>query len=233
MVELRMALEAVRTRRGATQWETTADIRAWLDASAPPPPPLPAQEPPAAAAAAAAAAADADAAAAAASDEAGELAFASAFSWDAAKRGAEADEGQEGGGGAQGGRELRVMERVAGKLRAELEQALKWFPLVRAAPDAAAAACSQVTGGGTLTLALHGRWGAEGNWGGAWWWGGGTGGAGAVGGAFTAEPRGGGEPAQGARATRAAPRWNQRSVECPTSRPCPSVVRPRLCRRGG
>jgi hypothetical protein len=189
MVELREALEAVRTRRGATQWETTADIRAWLDASAPPPPPLPAQQPPAAAAAAAAAAADAadaDAAAAAASGEAGERAFASAFSWDAAKRGAEADEGQEGGGGAQGGRELRVMARVAAKLRAELEQAFKWFPLVRAAPDAAAAACSQVTGRGALGLALHRRWGAEGNWGGAWWWGGGAGGSGAVRGAFAA-----------------------------------------------
>ena len=157
MVELRAALDAVRTRRGATQWETTADIRAWLDASAPPPSPLPAQQPPAAAAAAAAAAADADAAAAAASGEAGERAFASAFSWDAAKRGAEADEGQEGGGGAhwQGGRELRVMERVAAKLRAELELAFKWFPLVRAAPDAAAAACSQVTGSGALGPAVH------------------------------------------------------------------------------
>ena len=217
MVELRAALDAVRTRRGATQWETTADIRAWLDASAPPPSPLPAHQPPAAAAAAAAAAADADAAAAAASGEAGERAFASAFSWDAAKRGAEADEGQEGGGGAhwQGGGELRVMERVAAKLRAELELAFKWFPLVRAAPDAAAAACSQVTGSGALGPAVHCIWGAEGNWGGAWWWVVGAGGAGALRRGDAAEPRGGAEPAEGARATRAALRWIQRSVAAP------------------
>jgi hypothetical protein len=199
MVELRVALEAVRNR--GTQWDTVADIRAWLDASAPPPrpPPAPSHQPPAApavaaapaaAAAAAAAVADAEAAAAAAKGEVEERAFASAFSWDAAKRGAEADlvragardeagaealvragaardeagaeadEAQQGDRGAEGGRELRVMERMAANLRDELEHKYTWFRLVRAAPDAAAAACSQVTGRGALGLALHCTWGA-------------------------------------------------------------------------
>ena len=185
MVELRVALEAVRNR--GTQWDTVADIRAWLDASAPPPLPLPdpSHQPPAApavaaapaaAAAAAAAVADAEAAAAAAKGEVEERAFASAFSWDVAKRGAEADlvragaardeagaeadEAQQGDRGADGGRELRVMERMAANLRDELEHKYTWFRLVRAAPDAAAAACSQVTGRGAPALALHCTWGA-------------------------------------------------------------------------
>ena len=174
MVE-RVALEAVRS--GATPWDTVAAIRAWLHASDPlPPPPLPAQQPPAPAAPAAGA--DAEAAAAAARGEAEERVFAREFSWDAAKRGAaadqaraEADEARQGGPRrAEAGRELRVMERVAGKLRHELEHKHAWFRLVRAAPDAAAAACSQVTGRGALGPAVHCTWGAEGNWGGAWWW---------------------------------------------------------------
>ena len=218
MVELRVALEAVRN--GATRWDTVAAIRAWLDAGAPPPAQHPPAGPAAPAAPAAADAADAEAAAGAARGEAGERVFAREFSWDAAKRGAaadqaraEADEADEGGaGGAEGGRELRVMERVAAKLRDELEHKYAWFRLVRAAPDAAAAACSQVTGRGALGLAVHCPWGAEGNWGGAWWWVGGAGGAGALRRADAAEPRGGAEPAGGARATSAALRWIQRSV---------------------
>ena len=74
--------------------------------------------------------------------------------------GAEADEAQQGDRGAEGGRELRVMERMAANLRDELEHKYTWFRLVRAAPDAAAAACSQVTGRGALGLALHCTWGA-------------------------------------------------------------------------
>jgi hypothetical protein len=218
MVELRVALEAVRN--GATRWDTVAAIRAWLDAGAPPPAQHPPAGPAAPAAPAAADAADAEAAAGAARGEAGERVFAREFSWDAAKRGAaadqaraEADEAHEGGArGAEGGRELRVMERVAAKLRHELEHTYAWFRLVRAAPDAAAAACSQVTGGGALGLAVHGPWGAVGTWGGAWWWVGGAGGTGALRRADAAEPRGGAEPTEGARATRAALRWIQRSV---------------------
>jgi hypothetical protein len=218
MVELRVALEAVRN--GATRWDTVAAIRAWLDAGAPPPAQHPPAGPAAPAAPAAADAADAEAAAGAARGEAEERVFAREFSWDAAKRGAaadqaraEADEADEGGaGGAEGGRELRVMERVAAKLRDELEHKYAWFRLVRAAPDAAAAACSQVTGRGALGLAVHCPWGAEGNWGGAWWWAGGAGGPGALRRADASEPRGGAEPTEGARATRAAIRWTQRSV---------------------
>ena len=45
--------------------------------------------------------------------------------------------------------------------------------------------------------------------------GGGAGGAGALRRADAAEPRGGAEPVQGAGATRAAPRWKQRSVAAP------------------
>ena len=218
MVELRVALEAVRN--GATRWDTVAAIRAWLDAGAPPPAQHPPAGPAAPAAPAAADAADAEAAAGAARGEAEERVFAREFSWDAAKRGAaadqaraEADEAHQGGAcGAEGGRELRVMERVAAKLRDELEHKYAWFRLVRAAPDAAAAACSQVTGRGALGLAVHCPWGAEGNWGGAWWWAGGAGGPGALRRADASEPRGGAEPTEGARATRAALRWTQRSV---------------------
>ena len=214
MVELRVALEAVRN--GATRWDTVAAIRAWLDAGAPPPAQHPPAGPAAPAAPAAADAADAEAAAGAARGEAGERVFAREFSWDAAKRGAAADqalaEADEAHQGGEGGRELRVMERVAAKLRYELEHKYKWFLLVRAAPDAAAAACSQVTGRGALGLAVHCPWGAEGNWGGAWWWVGGAGGTGALRRADAAEPRGGAEPTEGARATRAALRWIQRSV---------------------
>jgi hypothetical protein len=214
MVELRVALEAVRN--GATRWDTVAAIRAWLDAGAPPPAQHPPAGPAAPAAPAAADAADAEAAAGAARGEAGERVFAREFSWDAAKRGAAADqalaEADEAHQGGEGGRELRVMERVAAKLRHELEHTYAWFRLVRAAPDAAAAACSQVTGRGALGLAVHCPWGAEGNWGGAWWWVGGAGGSGALRRADAAEPRGGAEPTEGARATRAALRWIQRSV---------------------
>lgn len=214
MVELRVALEAVRN--GATRWDTVAAIRAWLDAGAPPPAQHPPAGPAAPAAPAAADAADAEAAAGAARGEAEERVFAREFSWDAAKRGAAADqalaEADEAHQGGEGGRELRVMERVAAKLRDELEHKYAWFRLVRAAPDAAAAACSQVTGRGALGLAVHCPWGAEGNWGGAWWWVGGAGGSGALRRADAAEPRGGAEPTEGARATRAALRWIQRSV---------------------
>ena len=235
MVELRVALEAVKG--AATPWDTVAALRAWLHASDPlPPPPLPAQQPPAPAAPAAGA--DAEAAAAAARGEAEERAFARDFSWDAAKRRAEADETRaerEGVRRAVGGRELRVMERMAANLRDELERKYTWFPLVRAAPDASAPACSQVTGRGALGLALHCGWGAEGNWGGAWWW---------VGVQAEQAPldeltllspedeqsllR---EPEPPVR-RRAGPRGLSLLHECPTSRPCPRMVRPRLCRRG-
>ena len=146
MHELRGALDAVRWGRAGSRpvpWATVDEIRTWLHTCALPPPQPP--QPPAAAA---------QAAAAPAMGEEEEQGFAERFSWGAAKLEAEAEELEaRGGDGAppgqavgQGGRELRVMERVAAKLRAELAATHEWFALVRAEPDAAAATavCSQV-----------------------------------------------------------------------------------------
>ena len=119
--------------------ELVDEIRTWLHNCAPPPPQP--QQPPAAAPA---------------TGEDEEHGFAERFSWGAAKLEAEAEEPEARGGDGgpagqavgQGGRELRVMERVAAKLRVELAETHAWFALVRAEPDAAAAAaaavCSQV-----------------------------------------------------------------------------------------
>ena len=121
------------------------------------------------------------------------------------------------------------------KLRHELEHKYTLFRLVRAAPDAAAAACSQVTGRGALGLALHCRWGAEGNWEGAWWWGGVQVEQAPLDELTLLSPE---EEQSLLRELeppvrrRAGPRGLSLLHECPTSRPCPRMVRPRLCRRG-
>ena len=114
--------------------------RPWLSESAPPP--LQPQQPPAAPAAQPAAAAAAPAAAPATGEEE-ERRLAQRFSWGGAKREAEAEaEAAEAGAGAEaGGREVRVMERVAraGKVRGEVGETQQWFALVRGNHDAAAA----------------------------------------------------------------------------------------------
>ncbi len=117
--EVREALQRLREEGGregggSPPWNSVEEIRAWLQAAAPQQasPPI----------------------------DAGEPAFARSFAWNEAKRAAEGDEPAHGGG-EDGGRELRVMERVAAKLREALVQQHAWFPVTRAAADADGVIC--------------------------------------------------------------------------------------------